>query len=96
MTGEPMHTASKERNSVPAIDYHLKSEISITLRCQLCSTRYTALQIKNCSKSTFKIKIATMKNTNYFCYEGKPSRATANSMPFTVMNGTQRRTLVSV
>ena len=25
-------------------NYHLKSEVSITLRCRLCSTRYTAVQ----------------------------------------------------
>ena len=45
-----MHTASKERNGTaqPAINYHLKSEASITLCCQLCSTRYKAVRIKNC------------------------------------------------
>ena len=40
MTGEPLHTASKERNSAicPSyINYHLKSEVSITLHCQLKS-----------------------------------------------------------
>ena len=63
----------------PAINYHLKSEVSIMLmlHCQLCSTRYTALRIKNCSKSTSGIKLATMKNMDDFHYEGKPSRATA-------------------
>ena len=50
----------------PAIKYHLKSEISIILRCQLWSTRYTALRIKNCLKSTSAIKVATMKNTDDF------------------------------
>ena len=40
----------------PATDYHLKSKVSIMLHCQLCSTRYTAVQIKNCSKSTSAIK----------------------------------------
>ena len=43
-----------------AINYHLKSEVSITLRCQPCLTCYTALQIKNCSKSTSAIEVATM------------------------------------
>ena len=28
------------------VNYHLKSEVSITLCCQLCSTRYTAIQIR--------------------------------------------------
>ena len=83
----------------PAINYHLKSEVSITLHCQLCSTRYTALQIKNCSKSTSAIKAATMKNMDDFRYEGKPSYATTkppNRHLFlsAKMNGTQRRTLV--
>ena len=55
------------------INYCLKSEVSITLCCGLCSIRYTAVQIKNCLKSISAIKIATMKN---FRYEGKPSRAT--------------------
>ena len=70
----------------PAINYRLKSGVSIviTFHCQLCSTYYTALRIKNCSKSTSAIKVATMKNTDDFCYEGKPSRATAKSTPFAV------------
>ena len=86
MTGEPMCTTSKERNSIapPPTNYHLKSEVSITLRCQLCSTRYTVLRIKNCLKNTSAIKVATMKNTNDFCYKGKPSRATAKSTSFVV------------
>ena len=58
------------------INYHLKSEVSITLHCQLCSTRYTAVQIKNCLKSNSAIEIATMKNMDNFRYEGKPSQAT--------------------
>ena len=43
------------------INYRLKSEVSITLRCQLCSTRYTVVRINNCSKSTSAIKVATVK-----------------------------------
>ena len=35
----------------------------IMLRCRLCSTRYTAVRIKNCLKSTSAIKIATMRAT---------------------------------
>ena len=35
-------------------------------------------------ESTSAIKIATMKNTNDFCYEGKPSHATAKLTPFAV------------
>ena len=62
----------------------LKSEVSITLHCRLCSIRYTAIQIKNCLKSTSAIKIATMKSMDDFRYEGKPSRATTKSTLFTV------------
>ena len=47
------------------------------LRCQLCSTHYTAVQ-------TSAIKIATMKNTDNFCYKGKPSRATTKLTLFAV------------
>ena len=35
-------------------------------------------------KSTSAIKVATMKNTDDFCYEGKPSRATIKSTLFAV------------
>ena len=66
------------------INHRLKSEASITLRCRLCSIRYTAVQIKNCSKSTSAIKIVTMKNLDDFYYEGKPSCATTKSTLFSV------------
>ena len=66
------------------INYRLKSEVSVTLRCRLCSTRYTAVRIKNCLKSTSAIEIATMKNTDDFRFEGKPSRARDKSTPFPV------------
>ena len=61
------------------INYRLKSEVSITLHCWLCSTRYTAVRIKNCFKNTSPIEVAAMKNTDDFHYEGKPSRATTKS-----------------
>ena len=39
MTGEPTDTASEMALSAPSyINYHLKSEVSNTLHCQLCST----------------------------------------------------------
>jgi len=37
-----------------------ETEVSIALLCQLCLTRYTAVQIKNCLKSTSVIKVAIM------------------------------------
>ena len=83
----------KEKNSATRNNC-LNSEVSITLCCQLCSTRYTVVRIKNCLKSTSAIKIATMKIS---VTEGShhvipPNRDLLLSAK---MNGTQRRTLVS-
>ena len=78
------HTIRKKSCHAPQLYYRLKSEVSITLRCRLCSTRYTAVRIKNYLKSTSAIKIATMKNTDDFHYEGKPSHATTKSTLFAV------------
>ena len=59
MTGEPAHTASKESmvpelmflsERVPQL-YQLKGEMSIMLRLQLWSARYTVLQMKCLCKS---------------------------------------------
>ena len=75
----------KENARPSYINYHLKSEVSITLHCWLCSTRYTAVRIKNCFKNTSAIEVATMKNTDDFHYKGKqPSRATTKSTLFAV------------
>ena len=58
MTGESMHTASKERMGPelmflseqhplpPAIKYCFESAVAIMLPFQLCSARYTVLQTK--------------------------------------------------
>ena len=54
------------------------------LHCWLCSTRYTAVRIKNYLKSASAIKIATLTNTDNFRYEEKPSRAIAKSTLFAV------------
>ena len=78
------HTKRNRTSRPNHINYRLKSEVSVTLRCRLCSTRYTAVRIKNCLKSTSAIIIATMKNTDDFRFEGKPSRARAKSTPFPV------------
>ena len=64
----------------PAINYHLKSEVSI----HFVVSHYTALQIKNCLKSISAIKVTTMINTDNFHHEGKPSHTIAKSTPFTV------------
>ena len=60
MTGEPTHSASKERMApelmfssehATAITNYFESTVAITLRFQLCSARYTALQTKNSKRS---------------------------------------------
>ena len=79
-----MHTKRNGAVRPGCINYCLKSEVSIMLRCRLCSTHYTAVWIKNCLKSTSAFKLATMTNTDDFHYEGKPSRAIAKSTLFTV------------
>ena len=80
-----MHTESNGAVRRGYINYCLKSEVSITLRCWLCSPRYTAVRIKYCLKSTSAIKIATMTNTDDFHYaEGKPSHAIAKLTLFAV------------
>ena len=90
MTGEPTHTASEiALHTLAMLIIRLQSEVSITLHCQLCSIRYIAVRIKNRSKSTSADKIATMKNTGDFCYEGKRHFSLSAKM-----NGTQRRALV--
>ena len=81
---QSMHTEINGAALPSYINYRLKSEVSITLCCLLCSTRYIAVQIKNCSKSSSAIKIATTKNTDDFRYEGKPSHATTKSTLFAV------------
>ena len=81
MTGEPMHTSSKEKNDAMCPSYQSlteKGEVSITFHCQLCSTIYS---ITN-KESTSAIKVATMKNTDNFRYEEEPLHATAKSTPF--------------
>ena len=77
-------THTKRKKSCRMTNHILKSEVSIVLRCRLCSTRYTAVRIKNYLKSTSAIKIATMKNTDDFRFEGKSSCACAKSTPFPV------------
>ena len=39
-----------------------------SLSATVCSTRYTAVRIKNCLKSSSVIKLATMKNMDNFRY----------------------------
>ena len=43
------------------------SECEVSILCLLCSPRYTAVRIKNCSKSMSVIKVATARNTIVPC-----------------------------
>ena len=83
----PLQSMHTERNGAAHhffyINYRLKCEVSIMLRCWLCSTHYTAVvQIKNYLRSTSAIKIATMTNMDDFRYERKLSRDIAKSTLF--------------
>ena len=68
--------------------------LRFVVTCQLCSTRYTVVRIKNCSKSTSEIKVATMM---IFVMKGSQHALPPNQhlSLSAKMNGTQRRTLVS-
>ena len=82
-----MHTASKERNGAmrPSyIKYRLKSEVSITLHCQICmfNPLHSIMNQELFEKHLCNPSIHYVKNMDNFCYEGKPSRATAKSTPF--------------
>jgi len=66
-----------------------ETEVSTIL---LLSAMFNRITNKNCLKNTSVIKVATMKNTDTFCYKKKLSHATIKSMSAKV-NGTQRRTL---
>jgi len=58
MTDKPTHSTSM----VPRAPIISESEVSITAPYLLCSPSYTAVWIKNWSKSTSVIKVATVKN----------------------------------
>ena len=93
-----LHQKKEMAPHTAAINYQLKSEVPhYASLSAMFNLLHTALQIKNCSKSTSAIKVATMKNMDDFRYERKPSFAIAKSTLFVVseMNGTQRKTLVS-
>ena len=75
------------------INHRLKSEVSITFRCQLCLTHHTAIWINYCSKST----VATMKNVSVISVMKGNHHVQLPNWHFSMsakMNGMQRRTLV--
>jgi len=51
-------------HKVPRTSIISESEVSITILCMPCSPHYTAVRIKNCSKSMPAIKVATMRKYN--------------------------------
>jgi len=55
------------------INYRLERRCFVA--SYVCSTHYTAVQITNCLKRTSAAKVVTMKITDDFHYEWKPSRA---------------------
>ena len=65
-------------------NYRLKSEVSITLRCRLCSTSLFSSTNRELFEKRLCYQIATMTNTDDCHYEGKPSRAIATSTLFAV------------
>ena len=77
---QSMHTERNSATSHSYINYRLKSEVSIMLCCRLCSTLYTVVQFEKhlCNQNSH------YKNTDDFCYEGKPSCAIAKSTLFAV------------
>ena len=72
-------------NGAMPINYYLKSEVSVMLRCQLCSTHYTAVQIKNCSNSISVFKSNHHeKYGQFFRYERKPIICYCQLILFTI------------
>ena len=69
-----MHTERNGAARPSYINYCLKSEVSITLRCRLFSTCYTAVRIKNCLKSE---KHLCYQNSHYDKYGRFPLRREA-------------------
>ena len=85
-----MHTASKEKEMelcTPAINYHLKSEVSIMLCSQLCSTVTVQKVPLQSNKPLLKIRMISVTKGSHHALPLNPLSAK--------MNGTQRRTLVS-
>jgi len=61
-----------------------------TLRYQLCSTHYTVVQINNCFKRTFVIKVATMKITDDLMQAVTCLPLNRHFSWWKMMNGTQK------
>ena len=79
---QSMHTERNGAAHTSYINYCLTSEVSI--RCVVGYVQPVTQQyeIRNCSKSISVIKTGTMKNTDNFGYEGKPSHVIVQSTLF--------------
>jgi len=62
---------------------------------QLCSTHYVAVQINNCLKRTFVIKVATMKITDDLMETTTYLPLNWHFLWWTKINGAQRRAMLS-
>ena len=79
---QSIHLENTTICSPPTINYCLESAVAITLRFQLCSARYIALQAKNSVRIVSAISLLTTENTDnshlqMYCREAM-HRATAN------------------
>jgi len=72
-----------------------ESEVSISVLCLLCSLCYTAVWIKNCSKSTSVIKVATIKKIRW-CRVPQWSSKTEVSITFLCQLHSIRYTAVRI
>ena len=88
-----------ERNGAARPSYinYMKSEVSIMLHCQLCSTHYTAVWIKTVWKAPLQSKQPLLKIRMISVTKGSHHVLSPNRhfLLSAKMNGTQRRTLVS-
>jgi len=73
--------ANLSKDGTTRLNYCLKSELSVVLHLQLCSTCYTAVWIKNCMKSTSAIKVATVQKASNT--KGRHHMPTTKSILFT-------------
>ena len=68
----------------PAINYHLISEVFITLNCQLYFNLLHSITSQKLFEKHLCNQSSYYENIDDFHSEGKPSRATTKSTPFAV------------
>ena len=83
----PLQSTHTKRNRAACpnyINYRLKSEVSVTLRCRLCSTPLHSSTNQELFEKHLCNRNSHDENTDDFRFKGKPSRARAKSTPFPV------------